>query len=147
MILGSVPQDMRYTYSRPAGARPGFMPRIPPAVMQAQFNPFPSVLPQTRAVMPFRPPLPPQMQPGVYGVSPTFPAPEPAPAPVAGFGASGFGRGVSPYRTLRLGMMPGVSISPQSIRSGVMNVGATMQRLTSGLPVGAGGAVVPAGSY
>lgn len=142
MILGSIPQDMRYPFSRPAGARPGFLPRVAPTHMQAGFNPFAQVLGPTAARMPFRPPLPAQMHPGTYGVSPTF-APEPAPAPVAGFGASGFGRGVSPYRTLRLGMMPGVSVSPSSIRAGVNNSGEIMQRLTAGLP----GGVTPAGSY
>jgi hypothetical protein len=133
MILGT----SRTPFSTPAAAIPGFTPKLPNTGYYSHFHPLTQV---THAMVAapgmYRPPLEPSM--GPHGL-PDVPMPAPvAPALPKPGGVSGFGFGstggvghthVNAYRTMRMGMIPGVMPSGANIRAGVTNAGARVQRM------------------
>ncbi len=138
MILGQT----RTPFQTPAAAIPGFQPKLPSTGYYSHFHPFTQV---THAMVSapgmYRPPLEPAMGPHSL---PDVPMPMPAAAPTSPAlpkpgGVSGFGFGstggvgghthVSAYRTMRMGMIPGVMPSGANIRSGVRNAGSRVQRM------------------
>ncbi len=140
MILGS----NRTPFSTPSAAIPGFQPKLPHTGFYSHFHPLTLV---THAMVSakgmYRPPLQAGMGPQAL---PDVPMPGPVPAPVApalpgpggtsgfsgfGFGSTGGTRGhmhVSPYMTMREGIIPGVMPSAANIRAGVTNAGARVHR-------------------
>jgi len=138
MILGAT----RTPYSTPNAAVPGFVPKLPNTGFYSHFHPLHMV---THAMVAapgmYRPPYEPAMGPHAL---PDVPMPvAPAAAPVApalpkpggvsgfGFGSTGGVQGhthVSPYRTMRMGMIPGVMPSAANIRAGVRNAGDRVHR-------------------
>jgi hypothetical protein len=138
MILGQTPN--RTPFTRPAGASPGFMPKLPNTGFYSHFHPLTQVTLPMASTGGWRPDLNPNMGPVPL---PPMPAPAPVgpPIPKAGgtagaFGGSGFGSTggvrahghVDPYMVFRTGMIPGVSPSGANIRAGVMNAGARVNR-------------------
>lgn len=135
MILGAT----RTPFSTPAAAIPGFQPKLPNTGFYSHFHPFTLV---THAMVSapgmYRPPLVPHMGPTPL---PDVPMPAPA-APTAPAlpkpgGVSGFGFGstggvghqhVSPYRTMRSGMFPGIMPNAANIRAGIRNASDRVHR-------------------
>lgn len=133
MILGS----NRTPFSTPAAAHGSFQPKLPNTGYYSHFHPLTQV---THAMVSapgmYRPPFQSQMGPRML---PDVPMPAPvAPALPKPGGVSGFGFGstggvgghshVSPYRTMRSGMIPGVMPSGMNIRAGVRNAGDRVHR-------------------
>lgn len=136
MILG----QSRTPFSTPAAAVPGFLPKLPNTGYYSHFHPFTQV---THAMVSapgmYRPPYEPAMGPHALpdvpmpaAAAPVAPAlPKPGGVSGFGFGSTGGVQGhqhVSPYRTMRMGMIPGVMPSAANIRAGVRNASERVHR-------------------
>lgn len=148
--LGQVPQSYRIPFRRPAAAS-FYTPRTPDAAMQTHLNPFQAVLPAMLPLAPRIPNFPRLMQP--TGMTPGSREPlvarTPVPNPVAygpGFSGSGFGRGISPYVTMRSGRWPGIMSSGANIQAGIRNAPAFIRQVSPAAFPGVnrpGGGILP----
>lgn len=135
MILGS----NRVPFQIPAAAQPGFMPSNPHTGFLSHINPFIQVMRRMGSMHnAYRPPGQPQMGPRQLPsvpmpvAAPTGPAtPAPGGMAGAGFGSTGgtqMHAHVSPYTTMRSGMIPGVRPSGSNIRAGYQNAWGRVNR-------------------
>lgn len=137
MILGR----NRVPYAGPPQANPNFRPGMPHTRFLTNINPFSNVHRRMAAYSPFHP----ATMPMPIGPAPSVPAPPPTPvtpaaanSPIGPSGVSGFGFGStggtkmhmhvgSPYRTMRVGLIPGIHASGRHLRAGVHHAGALVQ--------------------
>lgn len=156
MIFGqAVPQYERLPYSGPG--RPTFT-RLPTTGYKSNFNPFWRVMPPMMARLPRLPAMPAAMGPqplqsmpsaavpGSDGMVTTDQPSAPMPAlPAAAARAMGMrGRGVNPYKVMRVGTWPGIHSSGRDMRYGVATAAQLVRNLSPGQFPNVN---VPAGRY